>query len=78
MCCPSFASSTSFNLAGCCSLPTFENVLTFQREFKSTYCIAIFSQFIDFRPQYLFSNFVEYLAPMPTWLRHRPELRRND
>jgi hypothetical protein len=62
MCCPYFAPSTSFNLARRRNLPTVEKmcsrslallVLTFQRECKSTYCITIFFEFIDFRPQYL-------------------------
>jgi hypothetical protein len=77
MCCPYFASSTSFSLAGRRNLPTFENmlaqlprsgreliVLMFERKVKSPYCITIFFQFIDFRPQYLFSNFM--VISMPT------------
>jgi hypothetical protein len=61
LCCPRFASSTSFNVSGRRNLPTFENVLaqpgaellvlTFQTEVKSTYCTMMFFQFIDFRPQ---------------------------
>ncbi|KAJ7868517.1 hypothetical protein B0H13DRAFT_1058057 [Mycena leptocephala] len=41
------------NLAGRRNLPTFENVLTQPRTTRRT-----FFQFIDFRPQYLFSNFM--------------------
>jgi hypothetical protein len=33
-------------------------VLIFETEVKSPYSIAMFFQFIDFRPQYLFGNFM--------------------
>jgi hypothetical protein len=45
-------------------------VLIFEREFKSTDCITMFLQFIDFRLQDLQLHGLKYLTSMPTRLKH--------
>jgi hypothetical protein len=55
-------------------------VLTFERGVKSPYCITMFFRSIDFRPQYLFSNFLVSNTSRRSQLGSgiRSELRRNN